>query len=62
MHSPAAQPAHQTHHPRPPPPQDKAREFLCSASESARMLYKLFMEATHMADFKDKLQRTKVGR
>ncbi|KAI8477371.1 MAG: P-loop containing nucleoside triphosphate hydrolase protein [Monoraphidium minutum] len=38
--------------------QDKAREFLCSANQSKRMLYRLFMEATHMADFKDKLDRT----
>lgn len=46
--------------PPPGPPQDKAREFLCSARDSWRVLYRLFMDATLMADFKTALDRTEV--
>ena len=34
---------------------------MCSARNSWQLLYGLFMDATLMADFKDKLDRTEVG-
>jgi hypothetical protein len=42
------------------PPQDKAREFLSSVGQSKQILYRLFMDATLMGDFKGKLQTTQV--
>ncbi|GBF90900.1 structural maintenance of chromosomes [Raphidocelis subcapitata] len=38
--------------------QDKTREFLCSAAESKRLMYRLFMDATLMGEFKAKLNKT----
>ena len=40
--------------------QDRAREFLSSAAGSHRLLYKLFMDATMMGEFKAKLTRAQV--
>jgi hypothetical protein len=46
--------------PAPAAPQDKAREFLSSVGHSRQLLYRLFMDATLMGDFKAKLQKTQV--